>query len=457
MVSQKQLSENTQITLKLGDVVKKYIERIANFLFSRNLKSIEVLILAVLLFGVYGGNLLSVEFQPDETFWIVSSTRFDEFLKGEFNSRIWTDVPLISFEVRPIPSYIVAIGQRVGGVSSASLPIYWDWSLPKEENISQGAMPSARVLWWSRLPMALLSVFSLLGTILLLAKAHSRIAAYLFALIGINEYFLLHLRRAMSEAPLLLFTVLVLYASFKLLTVLPENSMKKIILWSVIAGVLSGMAGQSKLTGLACAGIAILGTLILISRPTYFSQIPRGRTLLVVSFIVVCTSLLVFFASYPFFYRNTLHRVLTTFYIRGQIVEAQVNQYTDQTIQSNERHYILFQRIFRYPLGLRTNNTADSLFHWINFLMIVFGLSYSIKQIGMKMENQEFFIVLVLGTLVCAVPMLFVPFDWDRYYLYPIFFSCIFFSIGIGQLLFIGFHISKNNDENPMEWELIRG
>jgi len=76
--------------------------------------------------------------------------------------------------------------------------------------------------------------------------------------------------------------------------------------------------------------------------------------------------------------------------------------------------------------------------------MIVFGLSYSIKQIGMKMENQEFFIVLVLGTLVCAVPMLFVPFDWDRYYLYPIFFSCIFFSIGMGQLLCIGFHISKN-------------
>jgi len=252
VVSQKQLSENTQITLKLGDVVKKYIERIANFLFSRNLKSIEVLILAILLFGVYGGNLLSVEFQPDETFWIVSSTRFDEFLKGEFNSRIWTDAPLISFEVRPIPSYIVAIGQRVGGVNSDSLPIYWDWSLPKEENISRGAMPSARVLWWSRLPMALLSVFCLLGTILLLAKAHSRIAAYLFALIGINEYFLLHLRRAMSEAPLLLFTVLVLYASFKLLMVIQENSMKKIILWSVIAGILSGMAGQSKLTGLAC-------------------------------------------------------------------------------------------------------------------------------------------------------------------------------------------------------------
>jgi hypothetical protein len=420
-------------------LVKKYIKDVTNFLFSRNLKSTEVLILAALLFVIYGSNLLTVEFQPDETFWIVSSSRFDKFLTGKFDSPIWTDEPFISFEVRPIPSYIVAIGQRVGGVNADSLPIYWDWSLPKEENISDGAMPSAKVLWWSRLPMALISVFSLLGIIFLLAKAHSRIAAYLFALIGINEYFLLHLRRAMSEAPLLLFTVLVIYVSFKLLRVIQEGSIKKIILWSTIAGCFSGMAGQSKLTGLACAGIVILGTLILISRPAYFSQISGRRTLLIVSFIVVCSSLLVFFASYPFFYKNTLHRILTTFYIRSQVVEAQVNQYADQTIQPKERHDIFFQRIFSYPLSFRKNNTADLLFHWINFFIAVFGLYYSIRQIWLKVENWEFFIILVLGTLVCAVPMLLIPLDWDRYYLYPIFFSCIFFSIGIGQLLFIEF------------------
>src|SRR5687767_1759674 len=174
--------EDALIALKSGDTVKRYIEHFASFLFSKNLKFIEVFILAVFLFSIYCSELLSVEFQPDETFWIASSPRFDEFLAGQFNSRIWTDTPLISFEVRPIPSYIIAIGQRLGGVKTNDLPIYWDWSLSKEENISLGAMPSGRVLWWSRLPMALLSVFSLLGTILLLAKAHSRIAAYLFAL-----------------------------------------------------------------------------------------------------------------------------------------------------------------------------------------------------------------------------------------------------------------------------------
>ena len=422
------------VALKSGDTVKRYLGHFASFLFSKNLKGIEVFILAVFLFSIYCSKLLSVEFQPDETFWIASSPRFDEFLAGQFNSRIWTDAPLISFEVRPIPSYIVAIGQRLGGVKTDNLPIYWDWSLPKEQNISQGAMPSGRVLWWSRLPMALLSVFSLLGMSLLLAKAHSRIAAYLFALIGTNEYFLLHLRRAMSEAPLLLFTVLVLYASFKLLMALEENSIKKVILWSSITGVSSGLAGQSKLTGLACAGIALLGILLIISRPADFSKKPGGGILLLASFTLVCTSLLIFIISYPFFYQNTLHRGLTTFYIRGQVVEAQINQYSDQTIQSNRRHSIIFQRIFRYPLRLPTNSTADSLSHWINFFMVVFGLSYSIKKTSPKLESWEIFVVLGLGALVCAVPMLFVPLDWDRYYLYPIFFSCIFSAIGISQL-----------------------
>lgn len=63
----------------------------------------------------------------------------------------------------------------------------------------------------------------------------------------------------------------------------------------------------------------------------------------------------------------------------------------------------------------------------------------------MKQENQIILIVLVLGALVCATPMLFVPLDWDRYYLYLIFFNCVFFAIGIGQLLFLWLHAAKDS------------
>lgn len=60
-----------------------------------------------------------------------------------------------------------------------------------------------------------------------------------------------------------------------------------------------------------------------------------------------------------------------------------------------------------------------------------------------KGGSCEKYVILLSGALTGAAPMLLVPFDWDRDYLLPIFFSCIFFSIGAGQLLFIWFHIQK--------------
>lgn len=416
--------------------MNKYFQYLPRFLFSKNLKSIEVLVLAVLLFGRFCSNLQSVEFQPDETFWIGSSVRFDKFLAGDFESPIWNQ-PFVNYEVRPVPSYIVAISQRLGGVRTDDLPLYWDWALTQDQNISRGAMPSHTAIWWSRLPMAVISVLTLLGTIILIGKAHSRIAAYVFTLISLNDYFLLHLRRAMSEAPLLLFTVLALYGSYKLLMVIEQNSMKKVVSWSVIVGIFCGLAGQSKLVGLACVAIPILGTFILMFRSTRTSQKSVVRTLLMVAGLVLCTSLLIFIASYPFFYRNTLYRTLGTFYFRSAVVEGQEKLYASQVILPSNRINILFQRIFEYPVSLDSNGITDSLFHWINFLVVAFGAAYVIRQAWRKGQDWEKSVILLLGALTCAVPMLFVPFDWDRYYLYPIFFSCIFFVIGISQLFSI--------------------
>jgi hypothetical protein len=73
-------------------------------------------------------------------------------------------------------------------------------------------------------------------------------------------------------------------------------------------------------------------------------------------------------------------------------------------------------------------------------------------QVWKRERGWEKLVILLLGALTCAIPMLFVPFDWDRYYLYPIFFSCILFSIGISQLLFMWVsHIQKQIGENPRQ------
>ncbi|MDX1378382.1 MAG: hypothetical protein R3307_06005, partial [Anaerolineales bacterium] len=128
--------------------------RIRDLLISKSLTAVEIVLLAVLLLAGYTRDIGSVEFHPDESFWIVSSVRLDKLLAGDFDSDLWTDEPVIIFEVRPVPSYFTAIGQRLGGISVNDLPSYWIWGLPDEENIARGALPSDEVIWWSRLPMA---------------------------------------------------------------------------------------------------------------------------------------------------------------------------------------------------------------------------------------------------------------------------------------------------------------
>ena len=207
--------------------MRSFIEQTRMLLSTKSLKPIEVFIIAAVLLWGFTRNIASVEFFGDESFWVVSSVRFDKFISGDFDSPVWTEEPIITYEVRPVPSYLSGISQRLGGISADSLPPYWDWGLLEEENIALGAMPEDEVLWWSRLPMAIISAFSLFFTALFLAKSHSRLAAYLFTLVSINGYFLLNLRRAMSEASILFFTVFTMYASYKLITAARNRDMNK--------------------------------------------------------------------------------------------------------------------------------------------------------------------------------------------------------------------------------------
>jgi len=238
--------------------MKSFLQQTREFFLSKNLRPLEIFILAVLLLWGFTKGIASVEFHPDESFWIVSSVRFDKLITGDFESPTWTEDPIIMFEVRPVPSYFSRIGQRMGGISADSLPVYWSWGLSDEKNIALNAMPSDEVLWWSRLPMAIISAFSLLFTAIFIARSHSRLSGYIFALISFNEYFLVNLRRAMSEASILFFTVLAIYASHKLISAARNRDMNKSIQWSLTLGLFSGLAGESKLTGLVCAGLGIL-------------------------------------------------------------------------------------------------------------------------------------------------------------------------------------------------------
>ena len=409
--------------------------RIRDILLSKSLTAIEVILIGVLLVFGFTKDIASVEFHPDESFWIVSSVRLDKLLAGDFNSAVWTEDPIIIFEVRPLPSYFTAIGQRLGGISANELPAYWDWGLSDEENIASGAMPDAETIWWSRLPMAVIGAVSLLFISVLLGNSHSRLAAYVFTLVSFNEYFLLQLRRAMSEASVLFFTVLAMLASIKLMTAVRNDDTRKSVQWALIAGLFSGLAGQSKLTGLACAGIAILGVLLVFnSNPFRWFAILQQRKILIVILVVTVATISTFIASYPSFYEDMLDKISETLYARDQTLAFQVATYTWMVIPPDQRGGLLFSRVFEYPINLHANQWIMTMSLLANFLLAIVGLVYTVGQAFSGILHREIYLVLLLGALFFAAPMLFIPLDWDRYYLFPIFFTCIFFAIGISEM-----------------------
>jgi len=147
---------------------------------------------------------------------------------------------------------------------------------------------------------------------------------------------------------------------------------------------------------------------------------------------------LTFIISYPFFYENTIDRILTTFATRSHVLQYQLQRYAYQMIPGGARLEILFQRIFTYPIEPSVSGAEIVFFRWINFALTALGIYYCILQIRQRKIDSEYSVVFLSGALLCALPMLFTPLDWERYYLYPIFFSCIFFSLGMGELLHLG-------------------
>jgi hypothetical protein len=410
--------------------MKKIISAIA---LQKRISIIELVILTIVGLAIFCNDLLSVEFQPDETFWIVSSVRLDEFVKGNLESAVW-DERLDTYEVRPIPSYFAAISQRLGNVKPADIPPdYWNWSESIENNILNGAMPADKVLYYSRLPMAILGVFSIVLMTIMLAFTHSRLAGYIFYIFCFNDYFLLHLRRAMSESSLLFFTVLVMAAMFRLLSEIKNKNVKQIFIWSIIVGVISGFAGQSKLTGLACAILAIGLSFLSIYRYGLAKQKIGLKIFRLTSILISFVTVIIFIASYPFFYQKTIQRIAGTFYTRQSVVKIQMTDFPADIIEPGQRLNILLNRVFDYPYHIPNND--NNLIIPIFMLSITsFGIYYAIKQILSDNEETHKYLVLLFSLLTFGVPMLITPLDWDRYYLYPIFFSGIFFSIGFVQL-----------------------
>jgi hypothetical protein len=232
--------------------------------------------LAALTFGV---RLSAQPHFVDESAYISQAYFLD--LLAQPHHRYWLEYP--SFDLPPLPKYLIAASLRLGGQRIPGHSAMKEWYA----NTSRRS-ESDEALWWARWPSVLLgglgcaAIFGL-GALL----ADRRVGLVAALLLMANPLYRMHARRAMSDVPaeaLILTTLWIGLAAWRT-ALAGEMRLGHWIASTLGMGVCGGLAVLSKLNG----GLAlmVLGTwaLLALALPGYSS---RGRVGYVRSVTLAC-------------------------------------------------------------------------------------------------------------------------------------------------------------------------
>ena len=408
-----------------------------------------VFVLCLVLF-VFLNNTHEVSFHPDESQWIATSVCFDALLAGDFTSDVW-GFSYWTLTQPPGTRYVIGLGRLAGGIPASAVNTAWDFFVDDRENAEAGALPSDELLMWSRLPMKILASLSILIGFNILRNIGGRIPGYIWVTLCLqSDYFLLHLRRAMSEAPLLFFIALILLAAFWILKFArrehskqqeagdPLPTSRRLFVYFAALGVLIGLAATMKLNGFAAIAAGALLAGLVAYRYKQSKTMPLLYTLILI-WVVVIFAEAAFFAVNPFLWKEPFTRQSTLFFQRFYEMNLQQHEYVDAVIQG-------FSNRIRIVGGAVFNQYASLQFFgatWFNLAFTLAGLAYIMTQWVNLVRGRTYkpaAIVILIVALATAGPSLLTPLDWDRYYLLPVFFSTMMICIGLWWASSLAYH-----------------
>jgi len=262
------------------------------------------------------------------------------------------------------------------------------------------------------------------------------IAGYSFAGMYVGSWYLLmHLRRAMSEAPLLFFTTLALLCAARALTVAPRR-LGRAVVWLLLMSVCAGLAGAAKLNGLAL-GFAAAVLCFVVAFRYRGRDVKRWRVAFLAALLVLAITAGVFILVNPFLYPQPWLRTIA-------MVEFRRWEMTNQARRPEWRIPDLSARLRILPLRIFSDYPAVHI-EFFNELMTLLGLYLLIRgawrwlrgKVGMFEGKAAYagigVAILVVGA-VTALPPLLTPLDWDRYYMYPVLFVSLSVAISLGWI-----------------------
>jgi 4-amino-4-deoxy-L-arabinose transferase-like glycosyltransferase len=173
-----------------------------------------------------------MSFHGDESAYLTMGVRATNLvLAGKWNDPQWLNNSLLGAESPPVTSYLLGFGLRLFGIQSGEWP-YWDAPNP--------TAPPSNVLLIGRAVISL-TAYATLFVVYFLGKELKDAKTGLIGvlLFGLNPLWLITSRRAMSEAPAILFSTLAVLLLFRGMR---EKSKRDLAL----CGVSLGLAINSK-------------------------------------------------------------------------------------------------------------------------------------------------------------------------------------------------------------------
>jgi len=409
----------------------------------------------LLAFHLSVGGLLGVPLHADEFVYIAHSRWLGEALAGGGG-----DVRQVSGDTLrdpPVGPYLIGLSYAAAGYA-APPPAYALAETAAGWSLEGARLPDRGRLFFARWPMAMAFFLTVAFSAALTRRALGMGSAIAVALgLAGSAYLQLHLRRAMTEAPMMLLIVVLVWVAWRAWPALRGGSWSQALPAVALVGALCGLGIAAKHN--LAVNLAALGAWLVVgARP-----IRRGAPLAVIACVVALGA---FLTLTPILHTDPAERIALMLAERRRLLAQQQAQFgglyaLDQRLNAAAR------RVFNHyaPLNCALNRNptifwdaaqggyraqargqpsplvgtpaCHRLVDWVTPLaMLNAGLALGgAVAVWRRRRRGGLPLALAFGGVNVGLAVALLPLDWDRYYMMPVFFSTWLMAIGAWQAL----------------------
>jgi 4-amino-4-deoxy-L-arabinose transferase-like glycosyltransferase len=261
-----------------------------------------------------------VPFHGDESTLIhASRDYFDQFVAGDL-PRVMNrsgddpaDQHLRLLDGR-VQKYLGALAYHLAGGSADGINGAWHWGAGWKTNVDRGNLPRPKLLMAQRWAMALLLALSIPAAYAVGAQLGGKAGGLLMAtLLASSPNLLVNGRRAMMEAPLLLFALATVLAALRF-------AIRPSLRWTALLGLGAGATVASKHSG-------VFGVTLLFSALGLLSLARRDRLALVRLLLAGLAGVALFLSLNPAWWAAPLDAAREVLRLRSEMLAEQTRYY----------------------------------------------------------------------------------------------------------------------------------